>query len=339
VMPMRVFQVEEAWSMANVRLSTRPEPVPGRGQVRLRMLASALNYRDLMIPARGYGSKQDTLPLILLGDGVGIVESIGEAVTRVAIGDRVCPLFAQGWIGGEPDDDKLWHTLGCERDGTMAEFMVLPEDTVAHVPVHLDDTEAATLPCAGVTAWRALVSEGGVKAGDKVLVQGTGGVSMFALQFAKALGAFVIVTSSSDEKLAHALSMGADAGINYRTTPQWGKHARELAGGGVDHVVEVGGQQTLPQSLRAIRAGGSISMIGVLSGGSMETRLGPIVTRHIRLQGITLGSRDDFRAMTRAISHHKLRPVIDRVFEFDALREAFDHLAQGTHFGKICIRH
>ena len=336
---MRVFQVEEAWSMDHVRLGTRPDPSPGRGQVRLRMLASALNYRDLMIPARGYGSKQNTLPLILLGDGVGIVESIGEGVSRVATGDRVCPLFAQGWIGGEPDDDKLWHTLGCERDGTMAEFMVLPEDALAKAPPHLDDIEAATLPCAGVTAWRALVSEGGVKAGDKVLVQGTGGVSIFALQFAKALGAFVIVTSSSDEKLARAVAMGADAGINYRTTPEWGKRARELAGGGVDHVVEVGGQQTLPQSLRAVRAGGTVSMIGVLSGGSMDTRLGPIVTRHVRLQGITLGSRDDFLAMTRAMSQHKLRPVIDRVFEFEALRDAFDHLAKGTHFGKICIRH
>lgn len=336
---MRVFQVEEAWSMEHVRLGTRPDPSVGRGQVRLKMLASAINYRDLMIPLRGYGSKQDTLPLILLGDGVGVVESIGESVTRVALGERVCPLFAQNWTGGEPNEHRLWHTLGCERDGTMAEFMVLPEDAVARVPEHLNDIEAATLPCTGVTAWRALVTEGGVTAGDKVLVQGTGGVSMFAMQFAKALGAFVIVTSSSDEKIARAVAMGADAGINYRTTPQWGKRARELAAGGVDHVIEVGGQQTLPQSLRAIRAGGTISMIGVLSGASMETRLGPIVTRHIRLQGITLGSRDDFEAMTRAISQHKLRPVIDRVFDFEELRAAFDYLASGMHFGKICIRH
>lgn len=336
---MRVFQVEEAWSMENVRLSTRPDPVAGRGQVRLKVLASALNYRDLMVPVRGYGSKQDTLPLILLGDGVGVVESIGESVTGLAIGDRVCPLFAPNWVGGEPDEQKLWHTLGCELDGTMADYLVVPAERVARVPEHLSDVEAAALPCAAVTAWRALVSEGRVKAGDKVLVQGTGGVSLFAMQFAKALGAHVIVTSSSDEKLARVRAMGADEGLNYRTTPEWGKRVREIAGGGVDHVVEVGGQQTLSQSLRAIRAGGTISMIGVLSGGSMDTKLGPIVTRHVRLQGITNGNRDDFEAMTRAISQHKLRPTIDRVFAFEELREALDHLASGKQFGKICIRH
>lgn len=325
--------------MENVRLSTRPDPVAGRGQVRLKVLASALNYRDLMVPVRGYGSKQDTLPLILLGDGVGVVESIGESVTGLAIGDRVCPLFAPNWVGGEPDEQKLWHTLGCELDGTMADYLVVPAERVARVPEHLSDVEAAALPCAAVTAWRALVSEGRVKAGDKVLVQGTGGVSLFAMQFAKALGAHVIVTSSSDEKLARVRAMGADEGLNYRTTPEWGKRVREIAGGGVDHVVEVGGQQTLSQSLRAIRAGGTISMIGVLSGGSMDTKLGPIVTRHVRLQGITNGNRDDFEAMTRAISQHKLRPTIDRVFAFEELREALDHLASGKQFGKICIRH
>lgn len=336
---MRAFQVEEAWSMENVRLGTRPDPMPGRGQVRLKMLASALNYRDLLVPVRGYGSRQGSLPLILLGDGVGVVESIGEEVTRVAIGDRLCPLFVQSWIGGEPDEQKLARSLGCEIDGTMAEYMVLPEESVAHVPEHLSDVEAAVLPCAAVTAWRAVVTEGRVKAGDKVLVQGTGGVSLFALQFAKVLGAYVIATSSSDEKLARARAMGANEGINYRATPEWGKRAREIAGGGVDHVVEVGGQQTLPQSLRAIRAGGTISMIGVLSGGTMDTKLGPIVTRHVRLQGITVGNRDDFEAMARAISQHKLRPTIDRVFAFEALREALDYLASGKQVGKICIRH
>ena len=336
---MRVFQVEQAWSMENVRLGTRPDPVAARGQVRLKMLASALNYRDLIVPVRGYGSKQDTLPLILLGDGVGVVESIGEAVTGLAIGDRVCPLFTPNWNGGEPDEQKLSHSLGCELDGTMADYMVLPAEAVMRCPQHLSDVEAATLPCAAVTAWRALVSEGRVKAGDKVLVQGTGGVSLFALQFAKALGAHVIITSSSDEKLARARAMGADEGINYRTMPEWGKRAREIAGGGVDHVVEVGGHQTLSQSLRAIRSGGAISLIGVLSGGTMDTKLGPIVTRHVRLQGITNGSRDDFEAMARAISQHELRPAIDRVFGFEELREALDHLASGQQFGKICIRH
>lgn len=337
---MRVFQVEEAWSMDNVRLGTRPDPVPGPGEVRLKMRASALNYRDLLVPVRGYGSRQQTLPLVLLGDGVGVVDAVGEGVTRLAAGDRACPIPYQSWICGEPSAERLSASLGCEVDGTMAEYMVLPEACAVRVPDHLDDVEAASLPCAAVTAWRAVVTEGRVKAGDKVLVQGTGGVSLFALQFAKALGAYVIVTSSSDEKLQRAKSLGADEGINYRAIPEWGRRAREIAGGdGVDQVVEVGGQQTLPQSLRAIRVGGTLSMIGVLSGGTMDTRLGPIVTRHIRLQGITVGSRDDFEAMARAIALHRLRPAIDRVFGFGELREALDQLARGQHFGKICIRH
>jgi NADPH:quinone reductase-like Zn-dependent oxidoreductase len=191
-----------------------------------------------------------------------------------------------------------------------------------------------------VTAWSALVTEGRVKPGQVVLVQGTGGVSLFALQFTKLLGAFVIATSSSDEKLERARALGADECINYRTTPEWGRRAREMAGGeGVDHIVEVGGQGTLPQSLRAIRPGGTISMIGVLSGGVMDTRLGPIVTRHVRLQGITVGSRDDFEAMARAMAQHQLHPAIDRVFAFEALHQALDYLESGQHFGKICIQH
>jgi NADPH:quinone reductase-like Zn-dependent oxidoreductase len=277
---------------------------------------------------------------VLLGDGVGVVDTVGAGVTRFAPGDRACPIAYQGWVSGEPNAERLSASLGCEVDGTMAECMVLPEAGAARVPEHLSDVEAATLPCAAVTAWRALVTEGSVKAGDKVLVQGTGGVSLFALQFAKVLGAQVIVTSSSDDKLERARQMGADEGINYRTVPEWGRRARAIAGGdGVDHVVEVGGQRTLSQSLRAVRVGGTISMIGVLSGGVMDTKLGPIVTRHVRMQGITVGNRDDFEAMTRAIALQRLRPEIDRVFRFEELRVALDHLARGRHFGKICVHH
>lgn len=337
---MRVFRVETGWAMENVRLGTHPDPLPGPGEVRLSMRASALNYRDLLVPLRGYGSRQRKLPLVLLGDGVGIVDMVGDGVTRFSEGDRVCPIAYPTWVGGDPNAERLGASLGCEVDGTMADYMVVSEACAARVPDHLSDIEAATLPCAAVTAWRALVTEGRVSAGDKVLVQGTGGVSLFALQFAKALGAYVIVTSSSDEKLERAKAMGADAGINYRTVTEWGRRAREIVGGdGVDHIVEVGGQQTLSQSLRAIRVGGTISMIGVLSGGTMDTRLGPIVTRHIRMQGITVGSRDDFEAMSRAIALHGLRPAIDRAFPFEGLREALDHLARGQHFGKICIAH
>ena len=337
---MKVFQVEDAWAMENMRISTRPDPHAESGQVRLRMKASALNYRDKLIPVRGYGSRMKTLPLIMLSDGLGIVESVGEGVTHFKIGDRVCPLFFQRWQNGPPNKEKLSLSLGCEIDGTMAEFMVLPEHGIAYAPDHLNDIEAASLGTAGVTAWRALVTEGRIMQGDKVLVQGTGGVSLFALQFAKMLGADVIVISSSDDKLDRARIMGADETINYLKVTQWGKRAREIAGGeGVDHVVEVGGQGTIQQSLHAVRTGGTISLIGVLGGGIMDVPLGPIVTRHVRLQGITVGSRDDFINMATAMMQHKIRPVIDRVFKFDELRPAIDYLSDGKHFGKICIKH
>jgi NADPH:quinone reductase-like Zn-dependent oxidoreductase len=234
--------------------------------------------------------------------------------------------------------ERLSASLGGPLDGVMAEYMVLSEQGVAKVPAYLSDEEAATLPCAALTAWSAIVTEGRVKPGDRVLVQGTGGVSLFALQFAKLVGAFVIVTSSSDAKLERARSLGADATINYTTTPEWGKVARELAGGdGVDHIVEVGGEKTLPQSLRAIRPGGAISLIGVLSGPSLDARLGLIVTRQVRLQGITVGSRDGFEAMTRALAQHQVRPVIDRVFSFEELPTALAYLASGAHVGKVCV--
>lgn len=336
---MRVFQVEGSWSRQNLRLAERPEPEPGPGEVRLRMRAAALNYRDLLVPEKGYGSRMKALPLIMLSDGVGVVDRLGAGVSGPAVGSRVCPLFFQSWQDGEPDDAKLAHSLGCELDGTMADYMVLPAAGVAPVPEHLSDAEAATLPTAGVTAWRALITEGRLRPGERVLVQGTGGVSLFALLFAKLAGAFVVVTSSSDEKLERARALGADATLNYRTTPEWGRPARELAGGGLDHVVEVGGQGTLPQSLRAVRGGGTISLIGVLAGGSMDAHLGLVVTRHVRLQGITVGSRDDFRAMAQAIGEGGLKPPVDdSEFTFDNLHAALDHLATGGHFGKIVIR-
>ena len=338
---MKVFQVEGGWSRENVRIGERPDPAPGPGQVRLRMRASALNFRDLLVPQRGYGSRMKELPLIMLSDGVGVIDAIGDGVASLKEGDRVCPLFFQSWTSGDPDDKRLSLSLGCELDGTMADFMVLPDQGVAPAPAPFSDTEAASLPTAAVTAWRAIVTEGGVKPGQVVLVQGTGGVSLFALQFAKLLGAFVIATSSSDQKLDRTRALGADECINYRTTPEWGRRAREIAGGdGVDHIVEVGGQSTLTQSLRAIRSGGTISLIGVLSGGVMDARLGAVVTRHVRLQGITVGSRDDFEAMTRSLAQHQLRPAIDdRVFAFEELHQALDYLASGQHFGKICIQH
>lgn len=337
---MRVFQIQDDWGFDHLQLATRPDPKPGPGQVLLKVKAASLNYRDLVVPNRGYGSFTGNLPLIPISDGVGEVVEVGAGVARVKVGDRVCPCFHQGWIAGEPDLERMTQTLGGPIDGAMADYMCLSEQGVVKAPAHLSDEEAATLPCAALTAWSALVTYESLHPGSRVLVQGTGGVALFALQFAKLIGAHVTVISSRDEKLARAKQLGADAGINYTTTPEWSKPARELTGGrGFDHIVELGGEKTLPQSLRAIRPGGTISMIGVLSGSALSAPLGLVVTRQVRLQGITVGHRDGFEAMMRAIEQHRVRPVIDRAFAFEQLKEALAYLKSGGHFGKICIRH
>jgi NADPH:quinone reductase-like Zn-dependent oxidoreductase len=337
---MRVFQIQDDWGMDHLQLATRPDPKPGPGQVLLRMKAASLNYRDLLVPSRGYGSYTGNLPLIPLSDGVGEVVEVGAGVTRVRVGDRACPCFHQGWIAGSPDLERLTRTLGGPVDGTMADLMCLPESGIVRAPAHLTDEEAATLPCAALTAWSALVTYDSLGPGSRVLVQGTGGVALFAIQFAKLFGAHVTVISSSDAKLARAKALGADVGVNYTTTPEWSKAAREITGArGFDHIVELGGEKTLPQSLRAIRPGGTLSMIGVLSGSSLAAPLGLVVTRQVRLQGVTVGHRDSFEAMVRALDQHKLKPVIDRVFAFAELKDAMAYLKSGAHYGKVCIRH
>jgi NADPH:quinone reductase-like Zn-dependent oxidoreductase len=337
---MRVFQIQDDWGMEHLKLATRPDPEPGPGQVLLRMKAAALNYRDLLVPNRGYGSFTGNLPLIPVADGVGEVIGVGAGVTRVKVGDRACPCFQQGWIAGEPDLERITKTMGGPVDGTMADLVCLPESGIVKVPAYLSDLEAATLPVAALTAWSALVTYEHLRPGARVLVQGTGGVALFALQIAKLLGAHVTIISSSDEKIARTKALGAGAAINYRTTPEWAKASREITGGrGFDHIVELGGEQTLPQSLRCIRPGGTLSMIGVLSGGTAPLPLGLVVTRHVRMQGITVGHRDGFEAMLRAFDQHKVRPVIDRVFAFEELKEALAYLKSGAHFGKVCIRH
>jgi NADPH:quinone reductase-like Zn-dependent oxidoreductase len=337
---MKVFEIRDDWGFDHLQLGTRPDPKPGPGEVLLRMKAASLNFRDLVVPNRGYGAFTGNLPLIPLSDGVGEVIEVGPGVTRVKAGDRVCPGFNQAWIGGPPDLERLTRTLGGPIDGTMAELMCLPAEGVVKVPAYLTDELAATLPCAALTAWSAIVTHDALGPGSKVLVQGTGGVALFALAFAKLAGCHVTVISSSDEKLARAKALGADAGINYTATPEWAKATREITGGrGYDHIVELGGEKTLPQSLRAIRAGGTLSMIGVLSGSTLSAPLGLVVTRQVRLQGITVGSRDGFEAMMRALEQHRVVPVIDRVYAFDELKEAMAHLKGGSHFGKICIRH
>ncbi len=322
----------------NVKLVRRPRPRPAAGEVLVRLTAAALNYRDLVVVNGGYGSLQRTSDLVMLSDGAGKVATVGDGVRRFKRGDRVASTFFDDWVAGEPTQEKLNSALGALVDGVLAEYRVFPERALVATPDDLSDAEAATLPCAALTAWSALISQGGLRPGESVLVLGTGGVSLFALQFAKLAGARVIATSSSDRKLKKVKALGADHVINYKTTPDWGKEVLAITGGrGVDHVVEVGGAGTLKQSLRAVRAGGRVYLIGVLSGAKHDLMLPFILTRNVRVQGITVGSREQFEAMLRAIAHARLRPVIDRKFPMARFADACDHLAAGRHFGKVVI--
>jgi NADPH:quinone reductase-like Zn-dependent oxidoreductase len=334
---VRCYQIQKSFGLDALTLVERADPSPGPGQVRLRVKAASLNYRDLLMVQGAY-SKQ-TLPLVPLSDGVGEVAACGEGVSRVKAGDRVAGIFAQRWLSGPPTKARLLSILGGPLDGMLAEAVVLPEAGVVPVPSHLTDEEAATLPCAAVTAWSALVAQGGLKAGDTVLVLGMGGVGVFGLQIAKLLGARVIVASSSDAKLERAKALGADEGINYKTTPDWDRAVKERTGGvGADHVLELSGAGTFNKSVRAVRVGGTISLIGNVSGGATEVNLTPILLQNIRVQGVIVGSRETFEDMNRAIAQHRLRPVIDRVFPFAEARAAFEHMAAQGHFGKIVIR-
>ncbi len=335
---MRVVEIAGSFGLDSLRIVERDKPTPGPGEILIRMSAASLNYRDLMVATGMYNPKMP-LPRIPLSDGVGRVEEIGSGVSRVKVGERVAGLFFPGWIAGRITKAKADTALGGAVDGVLAEYLVLPAEGVTHVPDYLSDTEAATLPCAGVTAWHALVTCGRVVAGDAVLLQGTGGVSLFALQFAKLHGARTIMTSSSDEKLARARALGADETINYKTTPDWAAKALELTGGvGVDQVIEVGGAGTLAQSLKAVRMGGYIGLIGVLASGTGDLNPTPILMKSVNVQGIYVGNREMFEAMNRAIALAKLKPVVDRVFGFDQASEALKHMKTASHFGKIALQ-
>lgn len=333
---MRAYELT-AFSIDQLQLADRPAPSPGPGQALVDMRAWSLNYRDLLL-VRGLYNPKLKFPFTPLSDGVGQVVAVGPGVTRVKPGDRVAGAFMPAWIEGPVDEAKARSALGGGAPGVAAEQVVLDASGLVHVPAHLSDEEAATLPCAAVTAWSAIVTSGAMSPGQTVLVQGTGGVSLFALQFARLCGARVIATSSSDDKLAKVRQMGAAEVINYRTTPEWGDRVRELTGGaGVDHVVEVGGAGTLAQSLRAVRMGGRISLIGVLSGfGEMNPV--PILMKAVTMQGIYVGSRTMFEAMNAAIAAHALRPVVSQTFAFDQLPAALAAMERGSHFGKIVLR-
>jgi NADPH:quinone reductase-like Zn-dependent oxidoreductase len=332
---MRAVEIQGGFGLDHLALVERPEPIPGPRQAVVRVRAASLNFRDVLMATGRYNPKQK-LPLIPCSDGAGEVTAVGEGVSRVRPGDRVCGVFAQGWIAGEPGRELVRTTLGGPLDGMLAEQVALSEEGLVKTPAHLTDVQAATLPCAAVTAWSALI-EGGLKPGETVLLLGTGGVSIFALQLVVLAGARAIITSSSDEKLERVRQLGAAAGVNYRQVPEWGAKVKELTGGeGVDHVLETGGA-TLGQSLQAVRAGGRIALIGVLSGNTTEVSITAIEMRRVRVEGVLVGSRASFEALNRAVALHRLQPVIDSTFPLAEARAAFEHMAAGRHFGKICI--
>ena len=333
---MRSYKLPTATSLDDLALVEVDQPRPGRGQVLVRLRAASLNYRDLMIATGRYGRGDVTPGLVPLSDGAGEVAEVGPEVTRFRTGERVAGLFMQSWIGGAIRPDDFKSALGGSVDGVLAESRVFDEAGLVPLPSHLSFAEGATLPCAAVTAWNALYGAKPIASGDTVLILGTGGVSIFALQFARAAGARVIATSSSDDKLVRVRALGASDGINYRTTPEWEREVRRLTDGrGVDHVVEVGGAGTLPKSIASAALGGHVHLIGVLTEGRIDPT--PILRGGVTVRGVYVGSREMFEAMNRAIALHGLTPVIDETFPFPDAKAAYRHLESGSHLGKVVI--
>jgi len=332
---MKAWQIVSAGGIDALAMAERESPAPGPGEVRVRMRANSINYRDLST-ILDPEPRNIPYPRIPNSDGAGEVLAVGPGVSRWAEGDRVAGCFFQDWSAGGISAPAMATALGGLIDGVLAEEVVFSEDGLVRIPAHLSFEEAACLPCAAVTAWNCLVAGGGLKAGESVLLLGTGGVSIFALQFCVLAGASAIVTSSSEAKLERARSLGAHQTINYRTTADWAKRVLELTGGrGVDHVLEVGGPGTMEQSIEAVRVGGHIAYVGVLTGGAIQP-VG-IMRKSIRLQGVYVGSRAMFEDMNRAIAAHALKPVIDRAFAFADARDAYHHMQAAGHFGKIVI--
>lgn len=317
-----------------LQVSELPDPgQPGAGEVRVRIHASALNYHDNIV----MGSTDTPVGHVPLADGAGVVEAVGEGVTELAVGDAVFARFFPGWQAGGPILDHFGTTPGIGLPGYAREIVVAPATQFERAPRGYTHAEAATLTVAGLTAWSALMGDGGVKPGDTVVLQGTGGVSLFALQLAHLVGATTIVTSSSDQKLERARELGADHVVNYRSVPAWGDRVRELTGDGADHIIDVGGPSTLPQSIQAVRVGGLISVIGVLTGFTGDIPTAAINMKQITLKGVLVGNHQQQREMVRAIETTGLRPVIDRRFPLEELSEALRYFTSGAHLGKVVI--
>lgn len=310
---------------------------PGAGEVLVKMHAASINYHDLAT-IMGMANPRLALPVVPLSDGAGEIVAVGEGVTEFKVGDKVASLFFQGWAGGEPTRARLSRVTGETEQGVLQEYWCAKTDAIIKTPDYLNYQEAASLPCAALTAWRAVVVEGKVKAGDKVLIQGTGGVSVFALQFCKLLGAETIVISSTADKLEKAKALGADHLINYKEQSEWYKPVKALTQGeGVDLVVEVGGSGTFVQSLRSVRVGGHVSVIGVLTGVANTIPTAMIMALNATVKGITVANRDDFQAMLRAMNHAQLKPQIGAVFGFEECAKALATMQGATHFGKIVL--
>jgi NADPH:quinone reductase-like Zn-dependent oxidoreductase len=333
---MKAYVLEPREGFESLTLVERPSPALGPGDVRVRVRATSLNYRDLVV-ARGAKSRK--APIVPLSDGAGEVIEVGSDVKRFKVGDRVAASFFPTWIDGDLSDAHHARALGGGQDGMLAEEVVLPASAWVRAPSHLSFEQVATLPCAGLTAHHALFEAARVRPGDVVLVQGTGGVSIFGLQLAKAAGARVIVTSSSEEKRQRARAMGADHVLDYKAEPKWGDAARAWTGGrGVDVVIEVGGPGTFDQSIAALRYGGTMSLLGVLTGTRGEVNTYGVFHKALRVAGIYVGSVTMFEALVRALEANHIEPIVDRAFSFTEAKEAYAHLASGAHFGKVVIR-
>lgn len=332
---MKVAAVRSPGGLENLVIEERADPVPGPGEILVRVHASSLNFHDFFVVMGMSPTDDGRIPM---SDGAGEVIAVGEGASKFNKGDQVISLFFPTWLTGSTATLGFDTVPGDGRDGFAAELVAMPETAFTRIPQGYSATEAATLSCAALTAWRGMFVEGSVKPGDWVLTQGTGGVSVFALQFAKAAGARVISTSSSDEKLERMKALGADHVINYNTTPEWGNQALEITGGrGVDEVVEVGGAGTMAQSIVASRVGGHISLIGVLTGISGEIPTAAFLTKNLTMSGITVGSAEHQEQMIAAIDVSGIKPVLDKDFPLDQIAGAFAHQASQKHFGKITL--